>query len=312
MTEIKEPKKSNSKGIIISIIAVLFGVTAAVEGFLLFKEKKTVAVQQDTIVSVTNKNEDLINRIDSVQKDLDAQLRRGDLLQSEKDSLVKLNEQLEADKKSLRNQLAYVPAMRAKYEARLKEAENKMSELQTKNDDSDSTINALFQESQGLKQKIQYLTDSISKIAAQKDELDKTVKVAQVLKADNFKVTVLKRNGKEKEDDAMTYKAKNIDKIKVTFNVLENKVAVVETKEFFLRVLGPDGAVIYNESTGGGSVDMDGESTNYTAKQEMLYDGKKQTMTFLYHNQGDWKKGKQTVEVVCENKKIGDGTFIVK
>lgn len=311
MTEIKEPKKSNLKGILIGVIALLFGVIA-VESFLLFKEKKTVAVQQDTIVSVTNKNEDLINRIDSVQKDLKAQMERGDLLQSEKDSLMKLNEQLEADKKSLKSQLAYVPAMRAKYEARLKEAESKMSELQSKNDDSDSTINALFQESQGLKQKIQYLTDSISKIAAQKDELDKTVKVAQVLKADNFKVTVLKRNGKEKEDDEMTYKAKNIDKIKVTFNVLENKVAIVETKEFYLRVLGPDGAVIYNESTGGGSVDIDGEATNYTAKQEMLYDGKKQTMTFLYHNQGDWKKGKQTVEVVCENKKIGDGTFIVK
>ncbi|HTF81744.1 MAG TPA: hypothetical protein VL947_08465 [Cytophagales bacterium] len=311
MTEIRETQKSNSRGILIGIVVALLAV-CGVEGFLLFKEKNTVSVQKDTIVAVNNRNDDLINRIDSVQKDLNVQLQRGDLLQSQKDSLVKLNDQLEADKKALKNQLAYVPAMRAKYEARLRDAEGKMSELQKKSDTSDSTISALFAESQGLKQKVQYLSDSISKIAAQKDELDKTVKIAQVLKADNFKVTVLKKSGKEKEDDEMTYRAKNIDKIKVSFNILENKVAVVETKEFFLRVLGPDGAVIYNESTGGGSIEVDGEVTYYTSKQEMLYDGKKQTMTFLYHNQGEWKKGKQRVEVLCEGKRIGEGTFTVK
>lgn len=311
MTEIKEPKKSNSKGILIGIVTALLGVSAT-EGFLLYKEKKTVAVQQDTIETVTNRNEDLITRIDSVQRSLTAQIQRGDLLQSEKDSLFKLNEQLEADKKALRGQLAYVPAMRAKYEARLKEAESKMSELESKSDGKDSLITAQERQLTEYKQKIQYLVDSVSKISAQKDELDKTVKIAQVLKADNFHVSVLKKSGKEKDDDGMTYKAKNIDKIKVSFNIMENKVAMVETKEFFLRVLGPDGAVIYNESTGGGSVEMDGETTYYTSKQEMLYDGKKQTMTFLYHNQGEWKKGNQKVEVVCEGKKIGDGGFVVK
>ena len=163
-----------------------------------------------------------------------------------------------------------------------------------------------------LKNEKAKLLDSLNRIISEKEELKKTVKVAQVLKADNFHVSVLKKSGKEKDDDAMAYKAKNIDKVKVTFQVMENKVAVAETKSFYLKVIGPDGAVIYNESTGGGELDEDGSKTNYTSKQDLLYDGKKQNVTFLYHNQGTWQKGLHRVEVVCENKNIGSGTFVVK
>jgi hypothetical protein len=309
--ESTEPKKNNSKGILIGIIVALLGVSGT-EGFLLMKEKGTVKSQKDTIATANKENEELIKKIEATQDSLKAQLERGDLLQSDKDSLTQLVEKLEVDKKALRAQAAALPAMRAKYEARLAEAKTMIEELQSKVDNSDSTSKAAFAELQALKADKQKLLDSISKISAVKDELTKTVKLAQILKADNFKVTVLKKSGKEKEDQGMEYKAKNIDKIKVSFNILENKVAMVETKTFYLKVMGPDGAVIYNESTGGGSVEEDGEQVNYTSKQEMLYDGKKQTMTFLYHNQNEWKKGSQKVDVVCEGKKIGTGSFIVK
>lgn len=311
MAEQTEEKKGNSKAIIIGIIATLLGISG-LEGYFILNKTNTIKAKNDTLTVVRNENTDLIQKIDSVQKSLQEQISRGDLLQTEKDSLIKLNEQLEADKKSLKKQVAAIPAIRAKYEARLAEAETMMNDMKQKVENTDSTMKAMYNDLMALKNEKAHLLDSITKVTAEKDELSKTVKIAQVLKADNFHITVLKKNGKEKDDEKMVYKAKAIDKVKVNFNVLENKVAVVETKTFYLKVMGPDGAVIFNESTGGGSVEEDGENTNYTSKQDMLYDGKKQVITFLYHNQSGWKKGVQKIEVVCEGKKIGSGSFEVK
>ncbi|MFN8436614.1 MAG: hypothetical protein U0V72_03155 [Cytophagales bacterium] len=308
---VQENKKGSGRAVLIGILVALLGVSG-IEGFMIFNKNKTVTAQKDTISTISKENLALISKIDSVQKSLQEQIEQGNLQQSQIDSLNKMNAELEESKKALRSQLAGVPAMKSRYEAKLAEAKLLIEELQGKVDNSDSLKNAMYADIMSLKNEKAKLLDSLNRIISEKEELKKTVKVAQVLKADNFHVSVLKKSGKEKDDDAMAYKAKNIDKVKVTFQVMENKVAVAETKSFYLKVIGPDGAVIYNESTGGGELDEDGSKTNYTSKQDLLYDGKKQNVTFLYHNQGTWQKGLHRVEVVCENKNIGSGTFVVK
>ncbi len=70
--------------------------------------------------------------------------------------------------------------------------------------------------------------------------------------------------------------------MKVTFNLSRNDVSPKETKAVYLRILEPDGAALYNLSTGGGTFTVDGQEAFYTQKQDVVYDNYEQQLQFLY------------------------------
>ncbi len=307
----KEKSGGNLKIVLIIIIAFLL-ITNGFTAFNYITKEKENKEQVIVIKEKEEANQGLIAKLDSIGKEYQTLLEANQKLGLDVTDLNSKIEALNKDKEALRRQANAVGAIKAKYESKIKSYENDLSDLRTKLENAEKEREALFAENTEIKQQKEQLKDSINLISAKKEELAQKVAVASILKADNFKVTVLTKKGKEKNDSEMSYKAKNIDKIKVNFAVFENKVAKVETKTFYLRVVGPDGAALYDESTGGGSITVEGNQVYYTAKQDILYDGKKQPVTFLYHKGNEWKKGGHKVEVLCEENKIGEGSFTVR
>ncbi|MFQ3576145.1 MAG: hypothetical protein SNJ77_06890, partial [Cytophagales bacterium] len=294
----------------IVFIAILL-IVNGVQLYLYLEKKKDSESKDQVILEKDETNKKLLASYDSLQLVYERLIEEREKLNMDNTELKSQLESITLERDRFRTQAvaaSQLPALRLK----LKEYESKIDDLIKELDNAKREREALFRQNSELKEEKQALRDSINNIINIKEKLEEKVALASILKADNFKVTVLTKKGKEKEDDGMSYKAKNIDRVKVTFNVFENKVAKVETKTFYLRVLGPDGAALYDENTGGGSVEVEGKDVFFTSKQDLLYDGRKQTVTFQYRKNSDWKKGKHTVEVVCEGQKIGSGNFTVR
>lgn len=166
-----------------------------------------------------------------------------------------------------------------------------------------------------LKEEKVKLSQSVSDLTSQKKELDQKVEIASKLRAENFKLAAITKSNKERITKSKTqveFKAKDLDRLKVGFNIADNKVAPQGTKTLFFRVLEPEGSVLYDLSSGSGTFSLDGVDVYYTAKQDILFDNKRPQVEFLYKKGTDYKKGKHTVEIYSEGALMGTSQFIVK
>jgi hypothetical protein len=148
--------------------------------------------------------------------------------------------------------------------------------------------------------------EDLKKIEAKQTDI---INEAKVLKVGQLKVVGVK-NGKVKEKSV--YKAKELIDMQVSFRLLENKVAQVETKEVFVQIKDPSGSTIYDLATGGGEFTVDGNIRYYTKKLEVLYERKGKSVIFSYSASNPYKSGKNSITVYTEDNLIGEGSFQVK
>lgn len=133
---------------------------------------------------------------------------------------------------------------------------------------------------------------------------------ASALRAQNVKVYAVNARGKVKEDDS--YKAKKLDKIKLTYTLLDNPLTKEEAKEVYVRVLDPNGAVVSDMANGSGTFNVDGNETIYTTKQTVNYTNNSQNVELLYSRGIPYKPGKYTIELYSEGFRIGAGEFAIR
>ena len=143
---------------------------------------------------------------------------------------------------------------------------------------------------------------------SEKDDLEKTVDVASTFSASNIQVTSVdeKKNGKEKS----TTKAKNVDKLVVSFDV-ENRIAKSGAADMYLIVTAPDGKVIAEQGSSTLNTREDGDKA-FTAKVPVEYvQGKRQNIQFPIHQSG-FLTGNYKIEIYHNGFKIGEGVRSLK
>jgi predicted nucleic acid-binding Zn-ribbon protein len=301
-----ESENSGKRWLLMAIIITLL-IINVIQLYLQNQSKKEIT---EKTVIITNKDAELKiygYKVDSIQHELESRYRELAQLGGDTAAMGAAIRQLKKDKKGLSSSLS---AVQGKYNTLKNQYDDIMStkdkEIETLRDERDN----LFRENNDLKRKQVSLNDSVNALKFKGEELTKQVAQAQTLKAANVKVTFIR---KDKEIDEVAYKAKKTEKIKVTFDVLENKVAKIESKTFFIRLIEPDGAALYDLSTGGGSFKTTtGGDQYYTAKQEILYEQTNKTMSFIYAKGSAYKVGKHLIEIYCEGNLIGRGGFTLK
>ncbi|MGI4823566.1 MAG: hypothetical protein ACRYFV_20325 [Janthinobacterium lividum] len=313
-TETPEPRQNNSRVLLwVALVLVLLGINGVL--FYLNTQKKTENEQLTTQVEAKDTKlqaqikeyEDLKANYERQSHDLQALGLSNDSLQSRiagiNADLLKLRS-FKAGSFSLTEQRRY--KQRAlNLESQLKAKDDEIAALKQSNE-------TLYTETTTLKQKQNKLTDTISTIAKTNQALTEKVTVASRLQADNIHVSILNKKDKEKDDDKEEFKAKRVDRLKVTFSLARNDVSPKETKQIYMRILEPDGAALYNLSTGGGTFTVDGQEAFYTQKQDVVFDNSKQPLQFIYAKGGDYKIGQHTVELYEGGALMGKTTFTLK
>lgn len=299
----KENENSGKKWLIPAVIIILLLINA-IQLYLQNQSKKEIA---EKVVIIQNKDSEIKvynYKLDSIKNELQTRYDEIAKLGGDTATMGEFIRQLKKDKRSL-------ASAKVNIEAKYNQLKSQYDQLMTNKDSEIETLRAerddLFKENNGLKRNQVSLADSIANLKVTKDELSKKVEIAAILKAANLKVTFISKRDKEIDDDNV--KAKKIAKLKIAYDIVENKVAKIESKAFYLRVIEPDGASVYDLNMGGGSFQFDGKEVFYTAKQELIYDQTQKSMVFIYNKGAEYKPGKHLIEIYCENNIIGRGGF---
>jgi cell division protein ZapB len=300
-------EKQGNKKILLTLFIIALIVLNGILFYLNFKNRDEIEVAQTEKAQVSEELKGTSAKLDSISNELDIRIAEVTKLGGDVESLMKVKEQLEADKNSLRssNRLSarnYEEKIRT-YEALLIERDKEIDRVKKVNDQ-------LFTENTTLKTQKNRLNDSISNIVQEKQKLTEQVAIASVLKTENLVINAVNAKGKEREGGE--YKGRQVEKIKITFNLAENSVAKIESKDIMMRLIEPDGATLYDTGMGGGTFTADGKETYYTAKQEILFDNTRQQVSFTYSKGTPYKQGRHTVELFADGYRIGTGSFVIK
>lgn len=151
--------------------------------------------------------------------------------------------------------------------------------------------------------------DSASMVIQQKEAV---IDVASTLHASNFSIKGI--NEKSSGKEAETTVAKRVDKLRISFDIEENRVAQSGLKNLYVCITGPDGKPLSAEALGSGKFNTrDGELKFYTQKIDVNYtQGQRQTVSIDWKQNTDFETGDYKIEVFNNGFKIGEGIRSLK
>ena len=198
------------------------------------------------------------------------------------------------DSKKLKKQLEF---KNAQYTLELAEKDRQVLFLKGENDSLNTTSQELNQQ--------RHLQARL--IQAQNAK----IKMGSILKGENFKISM--KNKKQKTTEKQPFKGSKMEAIVLHFNIADNNIAAYNKKEIAMRLVGPDDAVLYDLSSGGGSLKTnENETVFYTLKQNLLFDNTNQVMTFPYFKQTEWAEGTYSIQIYADGHIVGKTSFDVK
>jgi cell division protein FtsB len=315
-----QPEQKNKQTIAWAMVVVL-GLATAMFGYLFTTQKSELTQQESMVVEKARELALTKTKLDSISTVLDAKIAEIEKLGGDVSELTKVKEQLEKDKIAFRrsNKVEtnkYLGKIK-EYEKFLAEKDEVIAQLRLENEhlvasnDSLSThVGTLTNERQRLVQRQAELTDSVVTFTAVNKELSAKVSQAAALKAQNVKVLTVNSRGKVKDKEE--YKAKRVDKLKLVFNLPENALTAQESKDIYVRVLDPQGAVVADDATGSGEFEVDGAPSKFTTRESVAYQNNNQKVEMLYDNTSQFRPGKYSVELYSEGYKIGGTNFTIK
>lgn len=294
--------KSNKTTVIISLLVIIVLIQSA-KIYFDYADKKEIVAQKADV------EEDLastLQRLKEIQAELDTKIQEVDKLGGDVKDLQKAKAEVDAQlKRSVSRSTKAIKELKDRvegYEELLKLKDDEIERLKTTNQ-------SLFTENRQLKTQKNVLNDSINRLASTKNELAGKVALASQLKAENVAVLSVNAKGKERESP---FRARQLEKLKVEFNLAENKVAPIEGKKIMIRVIDENGQVLFDVARGSGTFLVNNKEEFYTASQEILFDNTRQKLTFLYEKGSEYASGNYTVEIYAQDYLIGSTQFVVK
>lgn len=297
-------EQDSKKVIVIVVISILLGVN----GLLLwqFFDKKTHLEEVNmTLESTLSEKESLSAELQRMKVEYEKINQENASLQTQltaKDEEIKskiaeiqrlINSGDAAQLRRAKEELAALKLLNQTYIADLDSLKIANEELNNQN----NSLNSSLLTERG---KVQNLTQENTMLANK-------VAMGAVLKTINIKASGVKYRSSGKESE--TSRASSVDKIRTCFTILENLVTDKGTKDAYLRVLSPDGAVM---STSSETFTYNNQATLYTAKESFEYDNK-QTDLCLYWTKGSiYTKGKYIIEIYVDGNLIGSTNLTLK
>jgi uncharacterized protein YoxC len=296
------PKKSSRSAIAIVLLLIIVAIQS-VKIYLDYKEKVQVKQQ---LVSTEEDLAGTMQRLNDVKTELDQKIADIQKLGGNIADLQKAKAEVEKElRRSTQRSTKAMNELKDRldgYEELLKVKDQEIEKLKSVNKE-------LFSENRNLKTKQNKLSDSINVLAKNKDELATKVAIASQLKAENVSVKGVSSKGKERDSP---FKNRQLQKIKVEFNLADNKVAPIEGKKILIRIVDENGQVIFDVAKGSGTFMFNGKEEFYTSAQEILFDNTKQKLTFFYEKGSEYAEGNYQVEIFTDSSKIGVVSFAVK
>ncbi|MCU0415636.1 MAG: hypothetical protein MUE33_00490 [Cytophagaceae bacterium] len=304
-----EQKQKNNNLIFVIIILALL----AVIGYLIWgnmSKDSTIKENNDSITSLNENLGEVSDSLDAKVKELEEVSLQLTSLQHQYAQMGQSNDSLNQRIASLQNTIAKIKKGNA---ADLKKLNEEIASYKASIAQMEQEIIQLREENKGLTVANKEKADSIMRLSSTNADLYSKYELASILRAEAVTVTAINDKGKELIADE--YRAKNIDKLKVTFKLADNKVAPKDKKVIYLQLIEPSGSPLFDSQLDGGYFKMsDGKETAFTQKQTIDFTNTNQTVSFYYKKAPTYtfKVGTYTVKLFQDGNYIGQGTVTVK
>lgn len=302
-----QEKKKSSVGVVLMILAIV--ALSGICGFMVFRDQektKVIMAKQESIDTLNVLVENQIAELELKKKELIDLQAMANELQIQADSLPILIQEIEALQIDLRKAKGSAWAYKSKYDAyvtKVASIESEIMRITAEKDLALARIDTLTIEKT-------VLGDTLRAIKQEKTVLAEKVAIASIMKGHDF--AVLGYSSKGKEYAGPEFKSKQLEKLKFSFNLAENKIAPQNDKKVVMRLIEPDGTVLFGGTEGGSFNTASGEEKMYSMTQNVSFSGSKQKVTFVYQKGNEYKTGKHTIEVFADGHLLGDASFVVK
>ncbi|MGL4632143.1 MAG: hypothetical protein ACRCVT_13145 [Leadbetterella sp.] len=312
---------SSSSSNLLKAGLVLALLLAGIFAYLYFQEKRSNSTQNLTLIESKSELVRTGSKLDSIKNQLDQKIAEIEALGGQVNELKELRIKLEKDKANLLNSknvnFKEYESKIKDYEAQLALKDEEIAKLKEENVVLTNQNEVLSSENSGLKSsnedlktKKEVLEDSVYKTTVKNRELSEKVTLAAALRPMSYSVTAINSRGKQREGEA--FKAKRVDKIKLTFKLAENPLTRKENKTIFLRLMDHQGNVISDMATGSGIMTFGGKETIYTTSETIMYSNTGQAVEMYYTRGTAYEKGTYNIELYADGFRIGQTSFVVK
>jgi hypothetical protein len=295
-------KSDTGKNILIIVLIIL----VIISGIKLYTDHLDKTRKSEEIIILSEENNDLNRRIDSVTFQLDLRIQEIEKLGGDITSLEQIREQLiqerNSDAKRSATEIANLNQRINSYTQVFEEKDQEILKLRVVNQQ-------LYAENEDLKSTQAEIEEEVVQLNIKQQELQEKVEIAARLKAENIVVAAVNSRGREREDG---FRNRQLEKLKVSFNVSDNKVAEHGPRDVYVQILSPNNQPIFDVARGSGTFSIDGREEFYTVHQDMLFDNSNQQLTFFYEKGSNYPSGIYEVKIYADGYEIGTKKFEVK
>lgn len=285
--ELQSGKKSGGKKLLI-ILLILLLAGSAVSNYMFWdkssKASKTADSKIDSLRDLSLLKDSLYTQLAEEQQKV-ANLRAEIMLHlTNSDSLQQLLDAKEAKIASLR------AALGGGSPSKLRALKDSIARLKNDNMSFRTQMDSLLMQNEDYRAKLQERENAIAALENQRKILSDKVDIAAQPYVGPVIVTPMYA---KKGIYIPIYKAKKVERLQITFDVLGNKLTEkTVSKEYFVRIIDPDGIVLSNNNSK--LVDSD---EVYTVKEEVTFNGTQQKIKITFTQSPSYKKGKYKVEL---------------
>jgi len=244
--------------------------------------------QQKT--SLTNELQDMMSEYEGLKSDNDSLNKKIEKQQDRIKQLLSINASNLEKIKLYKKELSTLRDIMKSYIVQIDSLNTKNQKLVTENVEIKSSLEDARKNNEDL--------------SKEKEKLNSKVQMASVLNAKNIVCSSLNKRGKDTE------KATRVTKIKVCFTIRENPLISAGEKEVFMRITRPDELILATSEQD--IFSYDGKQIVYSAKRSVNYENKDVDMCIFWENAGQLIPGNYNVDLFCESKMIGTGSFALK
>lgn len=315
-------KKNNSTLI---IVIVFFLILLCIGGYYLLDKGKVDEERIITLKEAAHQSDSLYNELKKElaiykqeNEELYTQIARKEAeLESQYSKIKRLIEQAQRDKSA-----------RKKIELKLKNLDIELTNMRQYVEDQTLDLEELRIENRRLKKEKEALDKKYAEELAERErlakagtdlqnaneELNKKLNTASVLQTTNVhaKGLRLKNNGDRKGINA----AKRTEFVEVCFDIVKNEVCPLGANRFYLRMIGPKGALVHDPNRGSGKLMLfdDSEEISYTTSKIFDYNPsiKNLCMEWYAYPNTPFIPGTYRIELYNKGRKVGSCNFNTK
>ena len=292
------------------LTAILVIALLGTWGYIIYDKNKTRQEKDELTTQIVNSD----SSKNELQRELDDAALRLDMLKTSNvkaDSLLKTKDK---DIQALKSRVQAILNDKNATSAQLSEARRLIAQLKGNIDTYTAEIESLKLQNTQLTEEKRVVTqqrdsvkrnyDSANQVIVEKENV---IDVGSTLHASNFRIEGIKEKSSGKEK--VTTTAKRVDKLRISFDIDENRITQSGPKDIYVSITAPDGKPVVVDALGSGRfLTRDGVERTFTKKVQINYvQGQKQPVTVEWTQNSDFQTGNYKIEIYNNGFKIGEG-----